>query len=175
MKLCQFHTHLSSQLGIQVGQRLIHEESFRLTDNGASDGHALLLSSGKGSRLSVQEMFDLQGLGYFVYSFVNFFLWNFPDLQSISQVPVYGHVGIQSIVLKYHRQPPVLWFIIVAKVSIDPQFSVADILQSCDHAQRGGLAAAGGANKDDEFLVLDIQVKVFHCKVPFVILFTYIS
>ena len=35
-----------------------------------------------------------------------------------------------------------------------------DILQACDHAQGGGLAAAGGADQDDQLAVLDVKVEV---------------
>ena len=120
-------------------------------------------------------MLDFQGFRHLMYSLVNFFFRNLPDLQGISQISIHRHVGIQGIVLEYHGQPPVLGFIIVAQFSVDPQFSIADILQSRDHTQGSGLAAAGWTYKDDEFFILDIQVKILHRKVPFVKLFTYIS
>ena len=42
-------------------------------------------------------------------------------------------------------------------------------VQAGDHAQRGGLAAARGADQDDELLVLDLDVHVVRADVPVLI------
>ena len=39
--------HLEAQLGVQVGERLVHQHQRRLDHDGARDRHALLLSAGK--------------------------------------------------------------------------------------------------------------------------------
>src|SRR5260370_1024716 len=44
----------------------------------------------------------------------------------------------------------------------DVEFPFADVFEPCDHAQAGTLAAAGGANQDQELFVLDIQVDVVY-------------
>ena len=46
--------------------------------------------------------------------------------------------------------------------SLPPMYSspLGDLLQTGDHAQGGGLAAAGGTDQNDELLVLDIQAEV---------------
>ena len=39
--------HFHTQLGVQVGQRLVHQQHLRLDDDGARQRHALLLTAGK--------------------------------------------------------------------------------------------------------------------------------
>ncbi len=46
--------HLVAQLGIQVGQRLVHQEDLRVADDGAADGDALALAAGQGLGLAVE-------------------------------------------------------------------------------------------------------------------------
>ena len=39
--------HLEPQLGVEVGERLVHQDERRLDDDGARDGDALLLAAGQ--------------------------------------------------------------------------------------------------------------------------------
>jgi hypothetical protein len=59
--------HLQPQLGVEVGQRLVHQHQRRLDDDGARDGHALLLAArqlaGQLVRLVVQ-LHQVQRLGF---------------------------------------------------------------------------------------------------------------
>ena len=59
---------------------------------------------------------------------------------------VHSHVGIQRVVLKYHGDIPVLGGHVVDHPVADVQLAAADVLQAGDHAQGGGLAAAGGTD-----------------------------
>ena len=47
---------------------------------------------------------------------------------------------------------------VVDDVAADPDLAAGDLLEAGDHAQRGRLAAAGGADEDDEFVVGDLEV-----------------
>ncbi len=42
------------------------------------------------------------------------------------------------------------------------ELAAGDFFQARDHAKGGGLAAAGGADQDDEFLVGNIQAELLH-------------
>ena len=58
-------TGLHAELGIKVGQRLIHEEDLRLTDDCTAHGHALTLATGQSLRLTIEvlgQVEDLSGL-----------------------------------------------------------------------------------------------------------------
>ena len=46
--------HLDPELGVEVGQRLVHEERLGLADDGPPHGHPLALSARQRGRLALQ-------------------------------------------------------------------------------------------------------------------------
>ena len=93
---------------------------------------------------------------------VDLVLGHLAELQGEGHVLVDGHVGIQGVALEHHGDIPVFGFHVVHELPVDVQLAAADFLQAGHHAQGGGLAAAGGANQDDELVVLNIQVEGLH-------------
>ena len=71
-------------------------------------------------------------------------------------------MGIEGIVLEDHGDVPILGRNAVDHLAADGDLPFGDLLQAGDHAQGGGLAAAGGANQDDELLILDLHAEVLH-------------
>ena len=55
--------HLQAQLGVQVGEGLVHEEDGGLGGQGAGDGHTLLLAAGELGGVAVHEHADLHDAG----------------------------------------------------------------------------------------------------------------
>ena len=53
-QLDDFSAHLIAQLGVQVGQRFVHQQHLRVSDDGAPDGYALPLTAGQGLGLALQ-------------------------------------------------------------------------------------------------------------------------
>ena len=54
--------HLDTQLGVQVGERLVHEEDLGLTDDGAAHGDTLSLAAGEGrARVRVRAERPVKG------------------------------------------------------------------------------------------------------------------
>ncbi len=47
MDAADLRPRLDAQLGVEIRQRLVHEDQRRLDDDGAGDGHALLLAAGE--------------------------------------------------------------------------------------------------------------------------------
>ncbi len=49
-------------------------------------------------------------------------------------------------------------------ISLPSMYSspAGDLFQTCDHAQRGGLAAAGRADENDELAVGNVQVEILN-------------
>ena len=52
-QLDELGTHLVAQLGVQVGQRLVHQEDLRITHDGAADSDTLALAARKRLGLTV--------------------------------------------------------------------------------------------------------------------------
>ena len=83
-----------------------------------------------------------------------------PHGQGEGHVFVNGHVAVKGVVLEHHGHVPVLGGGLGDVLAIQEQMSLGDILQTGDHPQRGGLAAAGGSHQYDQLAVLHIQVEV---------------
>ena len=77
-------------------------------------------------------------------------------------VLVYRHMGVQGVVLEDHGDVPILGLYIVHELIADVQLTIADLLQTGNHAQGGGLAAAGGSDQNDKLLVGNLQVELLH-------------
>ena len=152
--------HLIAELGVQVGQGLVHQEHSGVADNGAADGHTLALAAGQGLGFAVQILGDIQNLRRLTHPPVDLILGYLLQLQGEGHVPVYRHMGIQGVALEHHGDVPILGLHVVHQLVADPQFAGGDVLQTGDHTQGGGLAAAGGAYQHDEFLVGDLQAEL---------------
>ena len=129
-------------------------------DDGAADGHALALAAGQGLGLPVQILGDVQDLGGLLHPLIDLILGELAQFQGEGHVLPHGHVGIQGVVLEHHGDVPILGGHVVHELAVDVQLARADLLQTGDHPQGGGLAAAGGADQHDELLVGDFQVEV---------------
>ncbi len=60
MQLLDFDPHLGAQLGVEVGQRLVHQEDGGPADHGAAERHALALAARQLAGLAAEQGFDLQ-------------------------------------------------------------------------------------------------------------------
>jgi hypothetical protein len=164
VQLDDLGAHAGTQLGVQVGQRLVEQEDGRVAHHGAAQRNTLALAAGQSLRLAVQQVLDLEDLGGFVHAAVDLVLRGLAQLEAERHVLVHGHVRIQRVVLEHHGDVAVLRGNVVHQLVADVQLALGDLLQAGDHAQRGGLAAAGGADEDDEFLIGDLQVEIGHSR-----------
>ena len=69
-------------------------------------------------------------------------------------------MGVQGVVLEHHGDIPILGLHVVHQLVADPQLAGGNVLQTGDHPQGGGLAAAGGAYQHDKLLVRDLQIEL---------------
>ena len=159
-ELDDLRAHLVSELCVKVGERLVHQENLGVTDHGTSDGNTLSLTAGKRLRLAVEVLGNAEDVGDLVYLFGDLRLGRSLELERKRHVVTYRHVGIQRVVLENHRNISVLGDDIVHQLAVDIQLALGDALQTRDHAQGGGLSAAGRTYQHDEFLVGDLQVDV---------------
>ena len=161
-QLNELGAHLVTKLGIQVGQRLVHQEDLRAADDGAADGDTLPLAAGQGLGLTVEVLRDVEDLGGLFDLAVDLRLGDLLQLEGEGHVIINGHVGIERVVLEDHGDVAVLRGDVVHELAVDIKFTLGDLFQTGDHAERRGFAAAGRADEDDEFLVLDVEVELLH-------------
>ena len=167
----QLHPHVGPQLCIQIGQRFVHQKGPGLAHDGAADGHPLLLPAGQLARAPVQQMLDVQHFGGFVHPPGNLLLRHLAHRQGKRHIVIYTHLRIQGIVLEHHGKVPLTGFGIVAQLIANPQLAFGDFLQTGNHAQGGGFAAAGGTHEHDEFPIPDVQREIIHCTLALIVNF----
>jgi hypothetical protein len=71
-------------------------------------------------------------------------------------------VGVQSIVLENHGDISVLGSYVVNQLVFNEEFAFGDLFKTCDHTKSSGFTATGRANKDDEFLILDLEREIVY-------------
>ncbi len=153
-------TGLDAELGVQVGQRLVHEEDLRLTDDRTAHRDTLALTAGERLRLARQVLREVEDLRRVLDLLPDLGLRHAGDLEREAHVVGDRHVRVERVVLEHHGDVPVLGRQVGDVAVPDADGAAVDVLQPREHAQRGGLAAAGGADEDEEFAVLDGDVEL---------------
>ena len=87
-------------------------------------------------------------------------LGSLTETQAERHIVINGHVRIERIALEHHGDVAVFGRDVVDAAVADVQVAAGDLLEPCDHAQRGALAAARWSNEYQEFLVADLNVEV---------------
>ena len=158
-----FCTHLHAQLGIEVRQGLIHQKGRRFPHHRAPHGDPLALSARQCRRLTVEQRLQLQGLCYFTDALRALGLALSRKLHREGYVLEHSHMRIQGIILKDHRNIPVLRRQILYILSTNAQGSAADLLQPRDHAQGCRFSASRRANENEELAIVYRQAKILDC------------
>ncbi len=84
-------------------------------------------------------------------------LGRFAQLEAKGHVVIDTHMGIQRIALEHHGDVAIFGRHVVHNAVADLDRPGSDLFQAGQQAQGGGLAAAGGSNQYEEFLVGDVQ------------------
>ena len=151
---------LHAELGVEVRQRLVHEEHLGLTHDGAAHGDALTLTTREGLRLAAEVGLEVEQLGGLENAGGALVLVDAGDLEREAHVLGDGHVRVERVVLEDHRDVAVLRRNVGDVAVADEDVAVVDLFEAGEHAQRGGLAAAGGADEDEELAVGDLEVEL---------------
>ena len=168
LELLDFKAHGLPELGIQVGEGLIQQHHLGLGDDGAGQGDALLLPAGKVGGEDLLQAGEAGMLHGLLYPLGNFGFIDLLNLEGEGHIVKDVHVGPDGKGLEDHPQPPLLRrhievFILdrngaAAKLDLP----LAQVLKASNHPQRGGLAAAGGAQEGEALPLVNAEVKVVH-------------
>ena len=63
LQVLDLRPHLHPELGVEVGERLVHQEELRRAHDGAAERHPLALAAGERRRAAVEEVAELDPLG----------------------------------------------------------------------------------------------------------------
>ena len=160
LQLMDLRSHLHSQLGVEVRQRLVHQERVRLAHDRAPHRHALPLAARQRPRLSLEELLDLERRGSILDPPRDVRLRQFAKLQPEREILLDGHVWIQRVVLEDHRDVSLFRRQVVDDLVVDAKLSVGDLLQAGGHPQSGRLAAARRTDHHHQLAVRDRQIEL---------------
>lgn len=152
-------TGRDAELGVEVRQRLVHEEDLGLTHDGAAHRDTLALTAGEGLRLAGEVVREVQDLRRVLDLLADLGLRDTGDLEREAHVVGDRHVRVERVVLEHHRDVPVLGRQVRDVAVTDADGAGVHVLEPREHAERGGLAAAGGTDEDEELAVLDVDLQ----------------
>src|SRR6187431_2539204 len=160
LQRCDLGTRLDAELGVEVRQRLVHEEHLRLTHDRTTHGDALTLATGECLRLAGEVLLEVEELGGLEDAGSTLFLADAGDLQGEAHVLGDRHVRVQRVVLEHHRDVAVLRRDVGDIAIADQDAAGVDLFEAGQHAQQGGLSAAGGADENQELAIGDLEAQL---------------
>ena len=112
---------LDAQLGVEVGERLVHQEHRGLADDGPTERDALALAAGELLGLAIEELVELDGLGGLLDPALDLGLGDLAQLQPEREVLADRHVRVERVALEDHRDVAILGRDVVDDAVADPQ------------------------------------------------------
>ncbi|OIQ65939.1 hypothetical protein GALL_524970 [mine drainage metagenome] len=144
-----FKAHLFAQVGVEVGERLVKQQGFRLDDERARQRDALLLSARQFAGVTLRQDFEFCRGKDRRELFRNGVAIHFPQTQPVDDVLGDRHVRPQRVALEDHRHLALLGRQGARGRGYQPvadmDFAIAGLEKAGDQPQRRGLAAARGA------------------------------
>ena len=159
LHLFQLVAQLHPQLGVQVGQGLVHADDGRAGDQGTGDGHPLLLAAGElADRLGQLLAAEVHLPGDLPDPAVHLRLLQLFQLQAKGDVVVDGHGGEQGVGLKDNADAALLNGHMGDVLPLHHHAAGHGLDKAGEGAQGGGLPAAGGAQEGEELPLLHVDV-----------------
>ena len=150
LNLLDHIAHFHPELRVQVGQRFIHQQHFRLDNDSARKGNTLLLAAGQLSGHPIGKLIDLHQFQNLIRTPVALSAWNLPGFEAVNHVITHTHMREYRIVLEYHAHIPFIGGYIVYDFVIDPDFPAFNGIEPDNHAQQSSFATPGGAQQSKE-------------------------
>jgi len=153
-------THGNTQLGIQVGEGFIKEQDTGLHHQSTGQGHTLLLAAGKlvgHAAFHAGELHQIEDAHDF---FTDLLLGEVAQLKAIGNIIEHIIVRQQSVALEHHGGIALIGGQLIDGLAAEVDLAGIGAFKARDHAQRGGLAAAGGTQQGDKAARRNIEVGI---------------
>src|SRR6185312_530733 len=129
-------TRLHAELGVEVRQRLVHEEDLGATHDCTTHGDALTLTTGECLRLTGQVRLEVEELCRLENAAGALVLVDASDLQGEAHVLCNSHVRVESVVLEDHRDVAILRGNVGDVTVADEDVALVDLFEAGEHTQR---------------------------------------
>lgn len=159
-----FPAHPKAVRGIDVTQRLIHEQDSRRSSHSSAQSDSLLLAAGKFRRSPLKKtLLNTQFLCQRPQKFADFFTGPLPNLQRQGKIGVTLfvenlHMRPEGVALKNHLNSPLAHGNVVDGNTADENRAAVRSFQAGDESQGCGLAAPALADDDQKFTAVDREV-----------------
>ena len=160
MQLGQGRAHRDTQLGIKVGQRLVHQERLRLAHDGPAHRDPLPLPAGERGRLALQVLLDAQHRGHLADPAPDLVVRQLALLEAERQILLHRHMRVKRVVLEHHRDVTILGRQVIDDLAADADRAGRYLLQPRDRPQRRGLAASRRPDQNHELAIADLQAEL---------------
>ncbi len=158
LELGDLGPHLHAQLGVEVRQRLVHQERLRLAHDRPAHRHPLALATRQLAGLAIEVLGELEDLAprsstrSLISSLGIFF--SFSAKAMLSRTVRCGYSAYDWNTMAMSRS---LGSRSLTTLVADAQLASRDRLEPGDHPQRGRLAAAGRPDEHEELAVGDVE------------------
>ena len=163
LELRDLGPRLHTELGVEVGERFVHQEGLRLPDDRATHRHTLSLPARQCPRLALEELVEPEHVCSPLYALIDLVLrHSLPQAQPKRDVLEHGEVRVQRVALEHHCDVAVARRDVVDDAVADSQNALGDVLEPCDHPQRSRLATSRRPHEHHELAVLDVERDLVH-------------
>lgn len=104
MDAADFGAHFQAQLGIEIGERLIHQDQRRFDDDGAGNRYALLLAAGQLAGQLVHVLRQLHQVERALDAGLDLGGRGAAHEQAEADVPGHRHMREQGVILEHHTE-----------------------------------------------------------------------
>src|SRR5437773_1576636 len=163
LQIDQFDLHLLAKFRVERREGLVEQKHARMRHQRAADGDALPLATGELVRITFVESgeayvfergFDLGG---------NLGGRCLRHLQRERHIAFDCHVREKSVALEHHAHRPPFGWTVDKILAFEQDPAAVGQVEAGDHSQQCRLAAAGRAEKGEEFASLDADADVVDC------------
>ena len=158
--------HVLAQLEVERGERLVEQQHLRPPHQGAGDRHALLLAAGEAGHAALLEALEGHEREHLVHALIDLRLRDLFLAQRESHVFKHVQMREQGVALEDRVDVALVRRNASDLLAHEDDLALVGGLEAADDAQRGRLAAAGGAEQRQKLVVVDIQIDMIQHQFP---------
>jgi hypothetical protein len=152
-----FRAHLDPELGVEVGERFVQQQHRGAVDQRAGDRHALLLAARERGGLARSERVEPECPQHLVHAPADFGPGHAARSQAVGRVLEHAEMREQRVGLEHHADVALLRRHARVVAAVEGDRPAGNRLEPRDHPQRGGLAAARGAEHGEKLAPCHVE------------------